>query len=135
MTIFNTTVDCGAPPPPINGFLQLCMNTTEDSVVLFWCNSGFVPEGVMVSVCGRDGQWTPNPEGITCSPRPTLTPIPTQTSTSTEPGEKELLLLYKTSLFIDTCGTRFISLPKGNECLKAKFLCALLRVMCTNKCF
>ena len=133
MTIFNTTVDCGAPPPPINGLLQLCMSTTEDSVVLFWCNSGFVPEGVMVSVCGRDGQWTPNPGGVTCSPRLTLTPTPTQTSTSTEPGEKELLLLYGKSQFID-CGIQFISPQERNECLKAKLMCALFRLMCTNQC-
>ena len=91
---FNITVDCGAPPPPVNGFLQLCMNTTEGSVVVFWCNPGFVPGGVMAAVCGSDSQWTPSPGGVTCSPRPTQIPIPTQTSTPTGPGKKELLLLY-----------------------------------------
>ena len=89
----------------------------------------------MIAVCGRDGQWTPNPGGVTCSPRLTLTPTPTQTSTSTEPCEKELLLLYETSPFIDTCGIQFRSPPKGNECLKAKLICASLRIMRTNQCF
>ena len=52
----------------------------------------------MTAVCGRDGQWTPNPGGVTCSPRPTQiltqTPTqpstPTQTSTLTEPSENQL---------------------------------------------
>ena len=57
----------------------------------------------MTTVCGRDGQWTPNPGGVTCSPTPTLTP--TQTSMLTQssatdptgPGESELLLLSNPS--------------------------------------
>ena len=68
---FNPTADCGALPPPTNGFVQPHTNTTEGSVVVFQCDPGFVPEGVMTAVCGRDGQWTPNPGGVTCSPRPT----------------------------------------------------------------
>ena len=46
----------------------------------------------MTAVCGRDGQWTPNPGGVTCSPRPTLTltqtstQVPTQTLTWTSIG-------------------------------------------------
>ena len=42
----------------------------------------------MTAVCGRDGQWTPNPGGVTCSPRPTFTETATPTETST-PGKKE----------------------------------------------
>ena len=55
----------------------------------------------MTAVCGRDGRWTPNPGGVTCSP----TPTPTQTSILTPssatdpsgPGESELLLLSNPS--------------------------------------
>ena len=35
------TADCGAPPPLVNGFLQSYTNTTEGSVVVFQCDSGF----------------------------------------------------------------------------------------------
>ena len=95
---FNPAADCGAPPPPVNGsLLQPDTNTTEGSVVVFQCDPGFVPEGVMTAVCGSDAQWSPNPGGVTCSPRPTPTfmqtfswaSIPTQTSTPTGPGENE----------------------------------------------
>ena len=83
---FNPTADCGAPSPPVNGFLNLT-NTTEGSAVVFQCDPGFVPEGKMTAVCGRDGQWTPNPGGTTCSPRPkptsTQATTPTETSTAT----------------------------------------------------
>ena len=92
--------NCGAPPPPVNGsLLQPHTNTTEGSVVVFQCDPGFVPEGEMTAVCGSDGQWTPNPGGVTCSPKSTQTftetltqaPTSTQTSTPTEPrpGEKQ----------------------------------------------
>ena len=94
------TADCGAPPPPVNGFLQSYTNTTEGSVVVFWCNPGFVPGGEMTAVCGSDSQWTPNPGGVTCSPRPTPTSTQTSTETSvvtpsatpdsTGPGESQL---------------------------------------------
>ena len=103
MANFFNVADCGAPPPPVNGYLlQPHTNTTEGSMVVFQCDSGFVPEGVMTAVCGRDGQWFPDPGGITCSPRP----VPTSTQTFTEAfiltpsatpdptrGESELLLL------------------------------------------
>ena len=103
-TKLDYTADCGAPPPPVNGFLQPHTNTTEGSVVVFQCDLGFVPEGEMTAVCGSDGQWTPNPGGMTCSPRteltfiqtftvaPTQPPTPTETTTPMEPrpGENEM---------------------------------------------
>ena len=104
MAIFFNTADCGAPPPPVNGSVQPHTKTTEGSVVVFQCDRGFVPEGEMTAVCGRNGQWTPNPGGITCSPRPTQTFTPSQTFTEaliltpsatpdfTGPGESQLLL-------------------------------------------
>ena len=52
---FNSTASCGAPPPPVNGSVQPHTNTTESSVVVFQCDPGFVPEGVMTAVCERDG--------------------------------------------------------------------------------
>ena len=38
----------------------------------------------MIAVCGRDGRWTPNPGGVTCSPIPTPTFTQTFTQTSTQ---------------------------------------------------
>ena len=94
----NPTVDCGAPLPPVKGsLLQPHTNTTEGSVVVFQCEPGFVPEGVMTAVCGSESQWTPtHAGGVTCSPRPTqmFTQIVTQVSiltsgsTPTRPGKK-----------------------------------------------
>ena len=70
--------------------------------MVFQCDPGFVPEGEMTAVCGRDGQWTPNPGGVTCSYVPaqtstqrfSQTTIPTQTSTPTGPGENEHFCMY-----------------------------------------
>ena len=91
---FNPAGDCGAPPPPVNGAVQPHTNTTEGSVVVFKCDPGFVSEGVMIAVCGSDGQWTPNPGGVTCSPRPTqtFTQASTPTQTPTPTGKNEFLI-------------------------------------------
>ena len=114
-----SSADCGAPPPPVNGFLQPRTNTTEGSVVVFHCDPGFVPEGVMTAVCGRDGQWTPNPGGVTCSPRPTqvitlaspqttiLVSTPIQTSTPT--GENKLPLLCSPAHYFSACKHIYMS--------------------------
>ena len=87
---FNFIAYCGAPPPPVSGsLLQPDTNTTEGSVMVFQCDPRFVPEGEMTAVCESDGQWTPNPGDVTCSPTPTQpitqtfprASIPTPTST------------------------------------------------------
>ena len=104
MTVTNPTADCGPLPLPISGsLLQPHTNTTEGSMVVFQCDPGFVPEGEMTAVCGRDGQWNPNPRGVSCSQRPTPTSTPTFTEASiltpsstpdfSGPGEAQLLLL------------------------------------------
>ena len=62
--------------------------------MVFQCDPGFVPEGVMTAVCGRDGQWPPNPGDVTCSPTPTPTQTsiltPSSATDPTGPGESEL---------------------------------------------
>ena len=72
--LFSTVVDCGAPPPPIDGLLQPDINTTEGSVVVFQCKQEFVPKEEMMTVCGHDGQWNPIPGNVTCSPSPSPMP-------------------------------------------------------------
>ena len=121
---FNPIADCGAPPSLVSGSVQP-HNTTEGSVVVFQCDRGFVPEGEMTAVCGGDGQWTPNPGSVTCSPRPTQAPTqvptqapaqpstPTQTSTPTKPGENQLHVTPPcTSCFIITFIWKALCLPR-----------------------
>ena len=73
--------NCGKPIVPINGFISPYQNTTEGSVIVFGCNSGFVPAGDMTAVCASDGRWSPDPATIVC------------TCKSTYNIEKELLML------------------------------------------
>ena len=133
----NPTVDCGTPPPPVNGsFLQPHTNTTEGSVVVFQCEPGFVPKGVMTAVCGRDGQWTPSPGGVTCSPRPTqmFTQIVTQVSILTSssiptgPGKKVCNTWTKyNNLIIITQG----SLKMGHLCnTKGAWYSSIVPLLC-----
>jgi len=61
------SADCGTPVPPVRGLLQPYTNTTEGSMVVFYCNSSLVSEGEMTTVCGSDGQWNPNPGSLNCT--------------------------------------------------------------------
>ena len=111
--------DCGAPPPPVSGSVHPHTNTTEGSVVVFQCDPGFVPEGEMTAVCGRDGQWTPNPGGVTCSPGPTQTftqtATPTQTSSPTSKNYTLCFITYVTVLYVSVVpGEHRESLPHEN---------------------
>ena len=108
--------DCGAPPPPVSGSVQSHTNTTEGSVVVFQCNSGFVPEGEMTAMCESDGQWTPNPGGVTCSLRPTQTftqaATPTQTSSPTSKNYTLCFITYVTVIYVSVVqGEHRESLP------------------------
>jgi len=59
-----SSVDCGPPRPPSDGFLESYTNTIEGSEVFYNCDTGFV-RGRMRSVCTRNG-WTPNPADLNC---------------------------------------------------------------------
>ena len=52
----------------------------------------------MTAVCGRDGQWTPNPGNVTCSPRQTQILIP---------GENELLLSHNPASYFKIVCCKF----------------------------
>ena len=79
----------------LQGFTNKMMNLTFISLLA---------QCMQTVSCESYGQWTPNPGGVTCSPRPTqtftqkftqtftLTSTPTQAPTSTEPGENQLTL-------------------------------------------
>ena len=55
----------------------------------------------MTAVCGNDGQWTPNPGHVTCSP----TPTPTFTLTFTEAS------IFTPSATLDPTGLGESQLP------------------------
>ena len=41
-------------------------STTEGSIISFQCTPGFIPEGRVMSVCGGDGRWNPDPDQYSC---------------------------------------------------------------------
>ena len=55
------SVNCGAP-----SFSTGVSNTTVDSQIVYQCQSGFLPEGGVTSVCRGDGRWNPDPATLLC---------------------------------------------------------------------
>ena len=35
-------------------------------MISFQCTPGFIPEGRVMSVCGGDGRWSPDPDQYSC---------------------------------------------------------------------
>ncbi len=56
-------MDCDEPPPPLNGRIE---NSSQDSVIIFRCNEGFIPSTEMMAICTSDGEWEPVPELLEC---------------------------------------------------------------------
>ena len=61
-----SSVDCGAPKAPQNGYLESYTSTTEGSEVFYSCDRGHLREGRMRAVCTDNG-WTPNPTNLSCT--------------------------------------------------------------------
>ena len=61
-----SSVNCGPPVAPRNGFLSSYTTTMNGSEVLYSCDPGLVPEGRMRTVCTRNG-WSPNPADLRCT--------------------------------------------------------------------
>jgi len=62
-------VGCGAPFHPENGSVQsldISQGTQQGSEIVFSCNTSYVPAGNMMSVCGSDGMWNPDPATFVC---------------------------------------------------------------------
>jgi len=60
-------VNCSDPATPGNGFIEPHQNTTEGAEIYFRCNSQFVPSTTMISTCGADGRWNPDPATHMCT--------------------------------------------------------------------
>ena len=60
------SVSCGTPSFASGVDVEPVTNTTVDSEIVYQCQSGFLPEGRMTSVCRGDGRWTPDPSILMC---------------------------------------------------------------------
>ena len=65
-TVFTASVSCGTPSFASRVDMEPITSTTVTSEIVYQCQSGFLPEGNMTSVCGEDGMWTPNPATLMC---------------------------------------------------------------------
>ena len=63
---FFVSVECGLPGVPWDGSQESYTDTTEGSEVFYRCDPGLVPEGIMRTVCSRNG-WNPNPADLSCT--------------------------------------------------------------------
>ena len=55
------SVSCGTPSFASRVDVEPFNSTTVGSEIVYQCQSGFLPEGRMTSVCGEDGRWNPDP--------------------------------------------------------------------------
>ena len=62
---FTPLVSCGTPSFAVR-VDEEPFSTTVGSQIAYWCQSGFLPEGRMTSVCGEDGRWNPDPATLLC---------------------------------------------------------------------
>ena len=58
---FIYTVHCGYPQAPRGGHLVDNITTEEGSEVLYKCDEGLTPQGIMTALCTEEGLWRPNP--------------------------------------------------------------------------
>ena len=60
------SVSCGTPSFAGRVDVELFNSTTVGSQIVYQCQSGFLPDGRMTSVCGGDGRWNPDPATLIC---------------------------------------------------------------------
>ena len=65
-TLFTPSVSCGAPSFSTGVTVEPFNSTTVDSQIVYQCQSGFLPEGGVTSVCRGDGRWNPDPTTLLC---------------------------------------------------------------------
>ena len=81
MHYYVPAVDCGAPQPPVSGFIKNMSSTILGAVISFQCDQGFSPPEERPATCARDEDtgsavWEPNPAEHTCSRNETGTASP-----------------------------------------------------------
>ena len=65
-TLFTPSVSCGAPSFSAGVTVEPFSNTTVDSQIVYQCQSGFLPEVGVTSVCREDEMWNPDPATLMC---------------------------------------------------------------------
>lgn len=60
-------VDCGIPKSPPNGTVMNYTTTRISGNAIFTCDSGFLPNYEVLSVCTDEGLWHPPPEYHVCA--------------------------------------------------------------------
>ena len=60
------TVNCSTPSTNPNVTFDPYQSTTEGSVISYQCRPGFIQEGKVMSVCGVNGSWVPDPDQHSC---------------------------------------------------------------------
>ena len=61
------SADCSVPLPPPFGNINPFTSTVEGASIIYQCNDSFLPDDPVVSVCGDDGLWDPDPETHNCT--------------------------------------------------------------------
>ena len=64
--LISFSVSCGAPSFASGVDVEPVTNTTVGSEIVYQCQSGFLPEERMTSVCRENGRWNPDPATLLC---------------------------------------------------------------------
>ena len=65
-SLITPSVSCGDPSFSTGVTVETFSNTTVGSEIVYQCQSGFLPEGGVTSVCRGDGTWNPDPATLLC---------------------------------------------------------------------
>ena len=60
------SVGCSLPSAGSNVTFEPYTSSAVGSVISYQCRPGFIPEGRVMSVCGGDGRWNPDPDEYSC---------------------------------------------------------------------
>ena len=50
-------IDCGSPPPPRLGLVDISSGTIYGKVARYSCEKGYYVDGLSERPCGEDGRW------------------------------------------------------------------------------
>ena len=64
--LISSSVSCGTPSFAGRIDVEPVTSTTVGSEIVYWCQSGLLPDGNITSVCGGDGRWNPDPATLLC---------------------------------------------------------------------
>ena len=67
-TYFYATIIVHCPPPIVglNVIVEGYSSGLLGSQINYYCQPGLLPSERMVTICGNDGYWSPNPTELSC---------------------------------------------------------------------